>query len=114
MNKLLIGFLLFFLGQAAIWFQTNGRFVWPWFKRNPIVVSLVMGTSISYVLIFATRFMVEHYDGLLWPGRFIAFGTGIMTFTFLTWYFMGEGITAKTMVSLIIACSLIAIQIFWK
>jgi hypothetical protein len=27
---------------------------------------------------------------------------------------MGEGITAKTMVSLIIACSLIAIQIFWK
>ena len=114
MNKLLIGFLLFFLGQAAIWFQTNGQFVWPWFKRNPIVVSLVMGTSISYVLIFATRFMVEHYDGLLWPGRFIAFGTGIMTFTFLTWYFMGEGITAKTMFSLIIACSLIAIQIFWK
>jgi len=114
MNKLLIGFLLFFLGQAAIWFQTNGQFVWPWFKRNPIVVSLVMGTSISYVLIFATWFMVEHYDGLLWPGRFIAFGTGIMTFTFLTWYFMGEGITAKTMVSLIIACSLIAIQIFWK
>ena len=114
MNKFLIGFLLFFLGQAAIWFQTNGQFIWPWFKRNPLIISVLMGTSISYVLIFATRFMVEYYDGLLWPGRFIAFGTGIISFTFLTWYFMDEGITAKTMVSLIMACSLIGIQMFWE
>jgi len=114
MNKFLIGFLLFFVGQAAIWFQTNGQFIWPWFKRNPLVVSLLMGTSISYVLIYATRFMVEYYDGLLWPGRFIAFGTGIISFTFLSYYFMGEGITVKTLVSLIMACSLIGIQMFWK
>ena len=114
MSKLLLAFLLFFIGQAAIWFQTNGQFVWPWFKKNPFLISIKFGTSISYVLIFGTKFMVEYYDGLLWPGRFIAFGTGIISFTFLTWYFMGEGITAKTMVSLIIACSLIAIQIFWK
>jgi len=114
MNKFIIGFLLFFLGQAAIWFQTNGQFVWPWFKKNPVIVSLLMGTSISYVLIFATRFMVAYYDGLLWPGRFIAFGTGIISFTFLTWYFMGEGLTAKTLVSLIMARSLIGIQMFWK
>ena len=114
MNKFLIGFLLFFIGQAAIWFQTNGQFIWPWFKRNPLVVSLLMGTSISYVLIIATRFMVEYYGGLLWPGRFIAFGTGIISFTFLTYYFMGEVITAKTLVSLIMACSLIGIQLFWK
>jgi len=90
-----------------------------------------MGSSISYVLIYATRFMVEHFDGLLWPGRFIAFGSGIISFTFLTWYFLGEGsgiisftfltwyflgegITTKTIVSLFLACSLIGIQLFWK
>jgi hypothetical protein len=114
MSKLLIGFLLFFLGQGAVWFQTNGQFVWPWFKKNPLAVSVIMGTAISYILIYATRFMVDHFDGLLWPGRFIAFGSGIVSFTFLTWYFLGEGFTPKTAVSLIIACSLIGIQILWK
>ena len=114
MNKLLLAFLLFFTGQAAIWFQTNGQFVWPWFKKNPFAVSLVMGTLISYILIYGTRFMVEHFDGLLWPGRFIAFGSGIISFTFLTWYFLGEGISTKTIVSLVVACSLIGIQILWK
>lgn len=114
MNKLLLAFLLFFIGQSAIWFQTNGQFVWPWFKRNPFIVSVLFGTSISYTIIYGTKFMVEYYDGLLWPGRFIAFGSGIISFTFLTWYFLGEGITTKTIVSLVIACSLIGIQLFWK
>mgnify|MGYP006893289943 FL=1 len=114
MNKLILAFLLFFAGQAAIWFQTNGQFVWPWFKKNPFTVSVLFGTAVSYILIYGTKFMVEYYDGLLWPGRFIAFGSGIISFTFLTWYFLGEGITTKTIVSLTMACSLIGIQIFWK
>ena len=114
MNKLLLAFLLFFLGQAAIWFQTNGQFVWPWFRKNPFAVSILFGTAISYILIYGNKVMVEYYDGLLWPGRFIAFGSGIISFTFLTWYFLGEGITTKTIVSLFMACSLIGIQLFWK
>ena len=104
MNKLLLAFLLFFTGQTAIWIQTNGQFVWPWFKKNPLTVSIIFGTAISYILIYGTKFIVEYYDGLLWPGRF----------TFLTWYFLGEGITLKTIVSLALACSLIGIQLFWK
>jgi len=114
MTKLLWAFLLFALGQTLIWVQTNGQFVWPWFKKNPLTVSIVMGIPISYILIFGTRFIVEYYEGLLWPGRFIAFGTGIISFAFLTWWFMGEGITLKTIVSLFLACSLIGIQLFWK
>jgi len=114
MSKLLLAFALFFLGQSAIWFQANGQFVWPWFKKYPFLISIIFGTSISYVLIYGTRFIVEYYDGLLWPGRFIAFGSGIISFTFLTWYFLGEGITTKTIVSLCLACSLIGIQLFWK
>ena len=114
MNKLIAAFCLFFLGQVMIWVQTNGQFVWPWFKKNPLAVSLIMGTSISYILIYGTKFIVEYYDGLLWPGRFIGFGSGIISFTFLTWYFLGEGITLKTIVSLALACSLIGIQLFWK
>ena len=114
MNKLLLGFALFFIGQIGIWFQTNGQFVWPWFKKNPIIISVIFGTSISYILIYGTKFMAEHFDGLLWPGRFIAFGSGIISFTFLTWFFLDEGLTTKTIVSLLVAFSLIGIQLFWE
>lgn len=114
MNKFIIAFLLFFTGQSMIWVQTNGQFVWPWFKKNPIVVSIIFGTAISYILIYGTRFMVEYYDGLIWPGRFIGFGSGMISFTFLTWYFLDEGVNAKTIISLLISIILIAIQILWK
>jgi len=97
-----------------IWFQTNGQFIWPWFKRNPFIVSLVAGTVISYMFIIATRYVAEFYGGLLWPGRFIAFGTGMVSFTFLTSYLLGEGLTAKTIVSLALALILVTIQILWK
>jgi len=114
MSKLVAAFCLFFLGQTMIWVQTNGQFVWPWFKRHPLAVSVLFGTTISYILIYGTKFIVEHYDGLLWPGRFIGFGTGIISFAFLTWWLLGEGITLKTIISLMLAFSLIGIQLFWK
>lgn len=110
----LYGVFLFTLAQGLIWFQTNGQFVWPWFKKNPIIVSIVGGSVISYILIMATRYVVEYFDGLLWPGRFIGFASGIIVFAFLTWYYMGESINLKTGVSLLLASALIAIQLFWK
>jgi hypothetical protein len=114
LRALLIGSGLFILGQSLIWIQTNGQFVWPWFKKNPIPVSIVFGSVISYILIYATRFVVEYFDGMLWPSRFIGFATGIVSFTALTYIFLGEGITLKTGVSLGLAIALILIQLFWK
>jgi hypothetical protein len=112
--NLLLGFLLFFLGQGLIWVQTNGQFVWPWFKKNPWLVAFGFGGIISYILIRATSLVVEHFDGLLWPGRFIGFASGILIFTVMTYLLMGEGISAKTGVSLVLSIGLIAIQLFWK
>lgn len=114
MSKLLLSFILFFLAQTLIWIQTNGQFLWVWFKKNPLILSMTLGTAISYLLIYATKYVVEYYDGLLWPGRFIGFGSGIIVFAFLTWYLLGEAITIKTLVSLGLATTLIAIQLFWK
>lgn len=97
-----------------IWIQTNGQFVWPWFKKNPMIVSIFFGSIISYILIYATRYVVGYFDGMLWPSRFIGFATGIVSFATLTYLFLGEGINAKTAVSLALAFGLIAIQLFWK
>ncbi len=114
MNKLLVGIGLFFFGQALIWFQTNGQFIWPWAKENPFWMALLFSMPISYGFIYATTYVVEAFDGSLWPGRFIGFGTGMMVFSILTYSFMGEGITSKTLISLILATALVAIQILWK
>jgi hypothetical protein len=114
MKQLTLAIVLFFAGQSLIWFQTNGQFIWKWFEKNPIILSIGMGSIISYMFIFATKHVVAHFDGLLWPGRFIGFGTGMISFVVLTWIFMGEGITTKTAVSLVLATTLVCIQILWK
>ena len=114
MTNLIVGVLLMVTGQILIWFQTNGQFVWDSFKRNPFLLSVIGGTIISYLFITSTKYLVTYFDGLLWPGRLMGFGIGIFAFTFLTWYYMGESVTPKTIVSLILALTLVSIQIFWK
>lgn len=113
MNQVLAGFLLFTVGQLLIWFQTNSQFLSQWCKDHPWVLA-ACGLPISYILIKATTHVVEGFDGLLWPGRFIGFGSGMIVFAFCTWYFMGEGLSTKTMISLLLSITLILIQIFWK
>ena len=114
MRSLILGILLFFIGQSLVWIQTNGQFVWPTIKKNPFLVSIIGGTIISYTFIQATKYVVEYYGGELWPGRFIGFSTGILAFTILTYFIMNEGINTKTMVSLALAFALICVQLFWK
>tara|TARA_R100001591_G_scaffold67162_1_gene76347 strand:- start:162 stop:506 length:345 start_codon:yes stop_codon:yes gene_type:complete len=114
MLKLLIGIILFTIGQALIWFQTNGQFINTWAKENPFWMAVIFSFPISYMFIYATTYVVEFFGGSLWPGRFIGFGTGMIAFSILTYIFMGEGITTKTLISLILATTLVALQIFWK
>ena len=113
MNNILAAIILFTIGQAMIWFQTNGQFVWPWAKENPMLMALI-GFPISYILIIATKYVVAGFDGLLWPGRLVGFGTGMIVMAILTYCYMGEGITTKTLISLVLATTLVFIQVFWK
>jgi len=114
MNKnILFCVLLFAIGQTMVWLQLNGQFVWESFRKYEWVLILI-GLPISYLFLIATRYGVDGFDGLLWPQRFLAFSTGIIIFTILTWYLKGEGLTAKTLISLCLAFLLSAVQIFWK
>ena len=114
MNKnILIGFALFFLGQALIWYQTNSQFFNDWAKERPFTMAL-MGLPISYLLIFASRYVVTGFDGLLWPGRLIGFSTGMIVMAILTYIHMNEGITLKTGITLSLAFIIVMIQLYWK
>jgi len=114
MRGLLYGILFYAIGQALTWFQTNGQFLWPFFRKNQFLVAAVGGTAISWLFIVATRLIAEYNNGLVWPGRFIGFSVGIFTFAIMTNHFLGEGLSAKTLVSLTLATVLIAVQLFWK
>ena len=112
-KALLYSILIFTITQAAVWFQTNGQFVWEWCKNNPLILSLA-GVPISLGYIYASKYAFEAFDSMLWPGRLMGFGLGIISFTILTNYYMSEGITPKVIVSLILATALVCIQAFWK
>ena len=112
-KALLYTLLIFTVTQVAVWYQTNGQFISEWFKNNTFILSL-FGIPISFGYIYATRFAFEAFNGMLWPGRLLGFALGIISFTILTNYHMGEGITPKIAVSLVLATALVCIQAFWK
>ena len=110
----LIGAGLFFLAQSLSWFQTNGQFLNDWVKNHPFIVAAVMGVPVGVCYIYGTTYVVEAFDGKLWPSRLTGFATGIFSFTILTYVFMKEGINIKTGTILILAFLIIILQIFWK
>ena len=59
MSKLLVFLLFWILGSVLIWLQTNGQFVWTWFAKHPLFLSIVFGTIISYIMILATKYGFE-------------------------------------------------------
>ena len=110
---LILCVLTFLLVQIMTWFQLNGQFVWPWFKNNIFLLCL-FGVPISWLYIEATRLGFIAFDELIWPARLIGFGLGILSFAVCANIYLGEGLTKKTIISLVLASILVCIQVFWK
>tara|TARA_B110000977_G_scaffold135215_1_gene172024 strand:+ start:1370 stop:1714 length:345 start_codon:yes stop_codon:yes gene_type:complete len=114
MNRnIVIAFFLFMLAQTMIWYQTNSQFFSNWVKERPLLMA-VLGIPISYLLIYASRYVVAGFDGQLWPGRLIGFSTGMIIMAVLTYYHLDEGITLKTGVTLMLAFIIVMVQLYWK
>ena len=112
-SLLIRGTILFLIGQILVYHQINGQFLTDWIKQHPMTMSL-MGIPISYVYIYATKDLVEAFDGDLWPQRLIGFSMGMIAFAFLTWVHFQQPITLKTAVTLALAIAIVVIQIVWK
>ena len=112
-GQLIRGALLFLLGQILVWYQINGQFISTWMKSHPVAVSF-LGVPISYVYIYATQYLVEAFNGDLWPQRLIGFSMGMIAFAFLTFIHLNQAITLKTAVTLALATAIVVIQIVWK
>ena len=107
---IVLSIITFLAAQTLAWLQINGQFIWPWVKEHPFLVSLG-GVPISYLLMLASQLAYDGMNGKLWPGRFMAFAIGMVVFTILTSFLLGEGITVKSGVSLFLALLILCLQL---
>ena len=111
--KLLYGILLGLVAQILTFIQLQGLYKWQWMKDKMWAIVL-LGIPISVLFMFSVRFMVEHFDGQLWPSRLIGFAVGTIVFAILSIVLFNEPITSKTWVCLFLAFCILLIQLFWK
>ena len=116
MSKFLsIAFVLivYLISQAFTFYQLQGHLWNKWIKDNPFMMS-VLGLPIGYVVILASREMVELWGGQTWPNRIIGFSLGVIVFSLMSWFMLKEPITVKTSVCLLLSFVILGIQLFWK
>lgn len=113
MNKLLIGILFGVIAQTLTFFQLQGSIKYDWFKNNYWLVVL-MGIPVSMLFMYSVKNMVIAYGGEIWPSRLIGFSIGAIVFTYFSWFLFGEPFTTKTIICLILAFSILMVQLFMK
>ena len=111
--KLIYGMLIGLVAQLLTFIQLQGRFKYDWMKDNPHIMVL-LGIPISYLFMASVKFMVEHFDGQLWPSRLIGFAMGTIMFTIMSIYWFNEHISIKTGMCLFLALCILLIQLFVK
>lgn len=113
-TNLIIGLSLIFIAQCLNWISTNGQFVNDSFKNHPFIVSVIFGTITNYLFIYATKLSIPYFDNHVWPVRIFTFCFGTISFSFLTWMFLNEAFTTKTVVCIFLSLVIVCIQLFWK
>ena len=108
MNKLVLALVMSLLGNIIAWFHMNAQFRWEWAKTIWWVV--LGGIPISFLFFYSTRMFYEYY-GDYWSVRPIGFGIATLTFTTLTALVLHELPSQRIVVSLILACVILYINL---
>ena len=113
MNKnIIFCVLLLFFGQILVWYQLNSQLVWEWAKTSKSMWFMsLMGIPISLLFWYATKIGYVGF-GNLWAVRFIGFATSMLTFPLMTYLYLGEAMSVKTLLTLALATVIMLIQIF--
>ena len=102
---------VFTIGQILIWYQLNSQLVWEWAKgtKSMWVMSL-MGIPISLLMWLCTKWGYVGF-GSLWAVRWMAFSTSMFVFPIMTYFYLGEPITLKIIVTIILAIIIMLLQL---
>ena len=66
-----------------------------------IMTIVSMPATVGYIM--ATKALYTAMDNSLWSVRLIGFAMGVFTFTFLTYWYMKEGLNMKNTVTLVLS-----------
>ena len=113
MNRLLTGIVYGILGQVLSFLQLQGSIKYGWYTKYPIIV-LLSSIPATWFYLKSVEALVLLFDGQLWPSRLIGFGIGIVVFISLSVILFKEPVSLKTLVCLMLALSILSIQLFWK
>lgn len=111
--RLLYGIIYGLVAQVMTFLQLQGNIKYGWYQKYPILL-LVASIPISYCYIRSVEHIVAAYGGEIWPSRLIGFGIGIIVFGLMSWLLFGETFTPKTIICLILAAGIVAIQVLWR
>ena len=107
------GFFFGVLGQIFSFLQLQGSVKFGWYEKYPIII-LLSSIPAAWFYIKSVEGFVNHFDGQLWPSRLIGFGIGIVVFVTLSMLMFKEPLTTKTLICLLLAATILGIQILWK
>ena len=108
---MVVTMMIFFLTNIVIWFQLNSQLVWEWAKGpKALLVSCLMGIPISLAFWFCTKYGYIGF-GNLWAVRFMGFATSMMTFPLMTYFYLGEAMSLKTLITLLLALVIMILQL---
>ena len=107
----LITILIFFINNILIWYQLNGQLVWDFWKSwRGITTSILMGIPITALFWYATKIGYIGF-GNLWAVRFMGFATSMLTFPIMTYFYLGEAISLKTAITILLAIVIMILQL---
>ena len=102
---------VFFFNNILIWYQLNGQLVWEfWRTWKGITLALLMSLPITALFWYATKIGYEGF-GNLWSVRFLGFATSMMTFPIMTWLYLGEVMTLKIIITMVLALIIMLLQL---
>ena len=108
---MVITMILFLTTNIIIWYQLNSQLVWEWAKTSKAMwFSALLGIPISLLFWWATKIGYEAF-GNLWSIRFMGFATSMLTFPVMTYFYLGEVITLKTGITIILAIIIMLLQL---
>ena len=108
---MVITMLLFFFNNILIWYQLNSQLVWDWAKTSKAMwFSALMGIQISIMFLYSTKICYEGF-GNLWSIRFMGFATSMISFPIMTYFYLGEAMSLKTIITLLLALVIMILQL---
>ena len=111
-NKyIIISVISFILANILVWYQLNSQLVWDWAKgfKSMWIMSL-FGIPISLLFWLATKWGYNGF-GNLWAVRWLTFGSSMLVFPIMTYFYLGEVITLKTIVTIALAIIILLLQL---